>query len=179
MINFNTRTPRGVRPHPSASRRRARRRFQHSHPAWGASSVPSCMIRWMTFQHSHPAWGASPATCSSRSAHTISTLAPRVGCVSIIAQIFLRNLFNSNNHAANFITTTLVSPLFMERPFEFSRCEPVLDFMFASCSHRFLEHVIHVFRQPQPGASVITGFVPVQQYVYARTDFGASFAIVD
>ena len=55
---FNSRTPCGVR-HDPLSLDNPRRRFQFTHPVWGATSLECVTNRRSMFQFTHPVWGAT------------------------------------------------------------------------------------------------------------------------
>ena len=60
-MNFNPRTPRGVRPAGRRGRGTGSSRFQSTHPARGATSKGGRRAATLKFQSTHPARGATPA----------------------------------------------------------------------------------------------------------------------
>ncbi len=101
-IDFNPRTPRGVRRQVNA-RQVGARLFQSTHPAWGATTTNEyghgvdyisihaprvgCdalaigALAWaLVFQSTHPAWGATITYNEAEGSAAISIHAPRVGC---------------------------------------------------------------------------------------------------
>ena len=58
FADFNPRTPCGVRRGVD-SRRLCLRRFQSTHPVWGATHSNQCYSESAIFQSTHPVWGAT------------------------------------------------------------------------------------------------------------------------
>ena len=78
-INFNPRTPRGVRP-ASSEKMKECTSFQSTHPARGATRCFPHPIWRKSFQSTHPARGATPSAGSPLECYKISIHAPREGC---------------------------------------------------------------------------------------------------
>ena len=84
-INFNPRTPCGVRPLMSVTQPR-RPAFQSTHPVRGATVAPLLLVYSVTFQSTHPVRGATrPRLFGRRKVLLISIHAPRAGCDSVCA----------------------------------------------------------------------------------------------
>ena len=78
--DFNPRTPCGVRL-VSYTHKGQTRRFQSTHPVWGATcEVCGCTITGVKFQSTHPVWGATRRPKQFGHRYCISIHAPRVGC---------------------------------------------------------------------------------------------------
>ena len=57
-----------------------RRKFQSTHPVWGATWSWSGIMTLPKFQSTHPVWGATPTQGDHPAGRGISIHAPRVGC---------------------------------------------------------------------------------------------------
>ena len=103
-VNFNPRTPCGVRLVPDKDQMKQLQGFQSTHPVWGATSAMTydgdnlktfqsthpvwgatssfVHVRFPSggFQSTHPVWGATYQDRDGQRAHRISIHAPRVGC---------------------------------------------------------------------------------------------------
>ena len=85
-IDFNPRTPGGVRPKLTISCKKLKI-FQSTHPGWGATASSLAFLIFCAFQSTHPGWGATNRNAARRRAMPISIHAPRVGCDSITISI--------------------------------------------------------------------------------------------
>ena len=78
--NFNPRTPRGVRQ-ADGTYKALNAGFQSTHPARGATAVRQPLNpRFIQFQSTHPARGATGGSMPPLGSKTISIHAPREGC---------------------------------------------------------------------------------------------------
>ena len=65
------------------------KRFQSTHPSWGATSIRSTVFSSTLFQSTHPSWGATKSKLSYYFLRFISIHAPIVGCDFRVKQSFL------------------------------------------------------------------------------------------
>ena len=82
-IDFNPRTPCGVRPFQSDSLR-CLRPFQSTHPLRGATPSYGMVAAKYKFQSTHPLRGATARVTASGNATVISIHAPLAGCDCIL-----------------------------------------------------------------------------------------------
>ena len=80
-LSFNPRTPGGVRPH-CARVSWPEKKFQSTHPGWGATERMHDKLEYELFQSTHPGRGATLDLYAALSFLSVSIHAPRAGCDS-------------------------------------------------------------------------------------------------
>ena len=96
--DFNPRTHRGVRQYRSVERI-SLKKFQSTHPSWGATSNCGGIVAYSIFQSTHPSWGATVLCITLSASFIISIHAPIVGCDSFGKQFTPIELyFNPRTH---------------------------------------------------------------------------------
>ncbi len=97
LVYFNSHTPCGVRHVNINQPAKKNRKFQLTHPMWGATTQTSLAFSLSVFQLTHPMWGATISGQRTNRTRRISTHTPHVGCDSLVSDVsMLPDNFNSH-----------------------------------------------------------------------------------